>query len=275
MTENIKKEQELFGRYKTVEIQANKKINDTLGVNTRAKIENNTFRIDFEINTKKEADSNSCWFKIYNPPENFKTLLTKGNSVYLEAGYKNKYGNIFKGAIEKVVIEDTELDVIRKVICSTDNNLWFREYVSISHDTGYLSSIIEDITSKFDLTWAIKKLNKDVYYVYGKSYSGDLKSLLASLADDSGCEFYVSNGHCYMYPRKNKAIKIIRIGADNNLKYIKKNDDYLEGEMSLDFEIKEGITVVADYKDQTYEFAVKEVKFSSNDSNHRVWFKGK
>ncbi|GLI57716.1 hypothetical protein PM10SUCC1_32300 [Propionigenium maris DSM 9537] len=265
---------ELFGRYKTVEIQARNKKKNIIDV-TKAKIENNTFRIDFEINTKKEADSNSCWFKIYNPPENFKTLLVKGNSVYLEAGYKNKYDNIFQGVIEKVIVEDTEVDIVRKVVCATDNNLWYREYVSISHDAGYLSTILSDITSKFGLTWAIKKINKDVYYVYGKSYSGDLKTLLATLADDSGCEFYVSNGHCYMYPKGGKVTKSIEVSADTGLKYIKENDEYLEGEMLLDHEIKEGIKVIADYRENTYELIVTEVRFTSSDSGHRVWFKGK
>lgn len=265
---------ELFGRYKTVEVRSKVK-NGNNFKSHKVIIENNTFRIDFEISTKKEADSNSCFFKIYNPPESFKTLLVKGNEVLINSGYKAKYDNIFQGVVEKVIIEDTDVDIIRKVVCSTDNNLWYREHITTSFDSEYLSNIVGRITEKYGLVWAFKKIVKNVYYAYGKSYSGDLRTLMNQFAEDADCVFYISNGHCFMYPKDYSIKKSININEKTGLKSLKENDEFIECEMLLDHEIKEGITVIADYKGRKYEFSVTEVKFSSNESSHLAWFKGK
>lgn len=263
---------ELFGRYKTVEVRAK---NENSINSYKAIIENNTFRIDFEISTKKEADSNSCFFKIYNPPENLKSLLVKGSEVLIDSGYKSKHDNIFQGVIEKIIVEDTDVDIIRKVVCSIDNDLWYREHILVSFDSEYLSNIVDRITEKYGLVWAFKKIIKNVYYAYGKSYSGDLKTLMDQFAEDADCVFYISNGHCFMYPKSYSMKKSLSVNENTGLKSVKENNGFIECEMLLDYEVKEGLTVIADYKGNKYEFSVTEVKFSSNESKHTVWFKGK
>lgn len=263
---------ELFGRYKTIEVIAV----DSDGKITakKYKIENNTFRIDFEIETKKTSDSNASYIKIYNPPKEFLEELKYEAVVRIDAGYKDYHNNIFEGIIEKIEIEDTNVDIIRKIYCSTNNKLWYRELISVSQRGIYAESIIAELTNKYSLTWGKKELGRNVFYARGKSYIGDLTTLLDEIATDCLSNFYINNGLCFMVPLELKETKTINISSSQGLKYIKKVDDSFEGEMLLNHDIQEGITITASYKGESFNFIVNQVKFISSNDTHIVWFKG-
>lgn len=105
--------------------------------------------VEFTVENDTASKAGQAEITIYNLSDSSKQKIKKGDVVQLKAGYRDDYGTIFYGTIDKIWVEKDGADV-KTVIQASDSmkQLWQSGYVVRKYSKGTpVANIVRDMFS--------------------------------------------------------------------------------------------------------------------------------
>lgn len=151
------------------------------------------FYIEFSVEKSEKDDLNTAEIVIFNLKEETRELITKGQTVIINAGYEGDVGAIFIGGVDSVMTEKVETEFITTLTC-VDGNVAVNIPVNKTYAEGSTSTqIINDLISLSGLEANIIRLGEEVVYSNGKTAYGNLIDELKKVVNDTGSKFYIKD----------------------------------------------------------------------------------
>ncbi len=154
--------------------------------------------IEFVVPFDDDAEANEAEIIAYNLSKTTIAALKYNNEITIQAGYKDDYGQIFKGYISKVTTKHSGVDKITTIYALDDMDLKERDLEEITYKAGTKASyILKNLVSKVKLPVAVFKVKRDHTYKDSVKVSGGLMENIRKYAEICGISVYINKGKIY------------------------------------------------------------------------------
>lgn len=158
-----------------------------------AKFKSTRFYIEFTVEKSEKDDLNTAEIIIFNMKEETRELITKGQTVIINAGYDGDVGAIFIGGIDSVSTMKEPVDYATTLTC-VDGTVASKVEVNKTYAEGTTSTqVINDLISLSGLEANVVRIGEEIVYSNGKTVYGNLIDNLKKVVNDTGSKFYIKD----------------------------------------------------------------------------------
>lgn len=174
--------------------------------------------LEFEINFDTTSDGNVGHVRLYNLSSTTIQLFKKDTPFTLKAGYAEDIGLLLPGVVISASTYFESTNKITEVIIGDNTDAWLSSMVNQTWRAGVnASEIAKDIVKDLPLKTGEIKLNNDISYPKGKTFSTTRKMALEEIAKDTDTKLHVSRGKIYLRPESVGSQEVIILNKDTGL----------------------------------------------------------
>lgn len=182
----------MFGRIYRLDVNGETFIDGT---------QDNKLRLLFDVSISPGDSLQLAEISIYNLSEN--TIVKKGDSVSLVAGYKNSYGVIFSGEVTNAFKERDRASIVRRLLCRSSQAKSRGSANSTYGPNASIVDILKDIAAQWPLRLDIdsSQFSTDPAFSSGYVADGDIPTILNRLGETFQFDWTESNGRLIITKR--------------------------------------------------------------------------